>query len=60
MNIEKIIMMLEDASGTPKHKELLQSLSDDDIRAGIDIKFHNKPTHIKAVLFQGYKKQQAS
>ena len=59
MDIEKTIRLLESASGTPKHKELLMSLSDDDIRAVIDRKFRDKPAHIKAILFQGYKKQQA-
>ena len=58
MTTEKIISLLESTSGTEEHKNILKSLSDDEIRATIETKFGDKPIHQKAILFQGYKKRQ--
>ena len=59
MEIEDIIMQLKETAGTKKYKEILQSLSDDEIREIINFEFKDKATFIKAILFQGYKTQQA-
>jgi len=59
MDIDDVIRQLKETSGTVKHKEILRTLSDEEIRAVINKKFPEQPTHIKAILFQGYKEQQA-
>ena len=58
MDIDDVIQRLKETSGTVEHKEILNTLSDDDLRALINKKYKDKPTHIKAIVFQGYKKQQ--
>jgi len=60
MNIDDVIRQLTETSGTMKYIEILRTLSDEEIRAVINKEYAEQPTHIKAILFQGFKEQQAS
>jgi len=59
MDIDDVIRQLKETSGTTKYIEILRTLSDEEIKTLINREYAEQPTFIKAILYQGFKKQQA-